>query len=87
MSVQDWNGDQWEAFHAGMQDDEIAMDPWVQALFDIAVYNTENMLPGTYDREDIIDAIDRYLYDEYGVIFDEIFDWDEFRETYGQLRW
>lgn len=75
-----WSGretDMWERFNAyGITDDPVA-----QALFHEGFYN-----PGTHEGVDklaIRDTLADYLRDEYGLDFDDVFDWEAWREMYG----
>lgn len=65
----------WEDFDsAGAFDDQHA-----QALFHAAYFDTGQ---SPDDRAAIRDALEQYLMDTYGIEFDEVFDWDAWRELY-----
>jgi hypothetical protein len=56
-------------------------DATAQALFHEAYFN-----PGGWDKDElsaIRDNLHDYLMDEYGIDFDEVFDWEAWREAYG----
>lgn len=69
--------DMWERFNSyNVTDDRVA-----QALFHEGFYN-----PGTHEGVDkmaIRDTLAEYLKDEYGIEFDDAFDWEAWREMYG----
>lgn len=54
-------------------------DQTLQALFDVALFQ-----PGItpHERSNVIRAMEDYLRDEYDLVFDDIFDWDAYREWY-----
>lgn len=54
-------------------------DRMTQALYDTALFNYD-ISPG--DRAAVMDALKDRLWDEYGVDFDDVFDWDNYREAY-----
>lgn len=56
-------------------------DRQAQALFDAGYFNTDI---SSDDRSAIRDALSDYLMDTYGVDFDEVFDWEAWREAYGE---
>lgn len=55
-------------------------DRHAQALFNEGYFNFE--LPSD-ERVAIREALDEYLMNEYGIDFDEIFDWEAWRDAYG----
>ena len=54
-------------------------DPWVQNLYDAALFEHDI---STADRSAILTSLRDYMWDEYGVDFDDVFDWEGFREAY-----
>lgn len=58
-------------------------DRTAQTLFNEGYFNFE--LPSEQISA-IRDALDSYLLQEYGVDFDEIFDWEAYREAYGEAQ-
>lgn len=54
-------------------------DPWVQNLYDAALF--EHDVSST-DRTAILNTLRDYMWDEYGMDFDDVFDWEGFREAY-----
>jgi hypothetical protein len=54
-------------------------DRQLQALYDAALFNYDI---GMGDRGAIIEGLRDYMWDEYGVDFDSIFDWESYREAY-----
>lgn len=77
----DWSNserDMWQdAFEPiGAFDDRVA-----QALFNEGYFNFDI---DSSDRMAIREALDDYMMSEYGVDFNEIFDWEAWREAYGE---
>ncbi len=57
-------------------------DPTAQALYHEAYFNR-----GVWEPEElsaIRESLNSYLIDNYGIDFDAVFDWDAWREAYGQ---
>jgi len=73
-----WEKDLWtDAFEPiGAFDDRVA-----QALFNEAYFNFDISTP---ERVAIRETLDDYMMREYGVDFDDIFDWQAWREAYGE---
>ena len=57
-----------------LAEDSTVMD-FVGVMFD------DNLSPDF--RHATYDALSDYIMDEYGIDFDDIFDWDAYREWYG----
>jgi hypothetical protein len=60
-------------------DQRMYSDPWVQNLYDAALFDYD---VSTEDRSAILSRLRDYMWDEYGVDFDDVFDWEGFREAY-----
>lgn len=60
--------------------EDVPGDSFVRDTFWDVMYNDELSLQ---QRMDLYDELSDYLYDEYGLEFDDIWDWDAFREWYG----
>jgi hypothetical protein len=60
-------------------DPEIGGDEFLQTLFDMAMFN-EDMTPAQRDAayQNLID----YLEDEYDIDFEDVFDWEDYRDWY-----
>lgn len=58
---------------------ELENDRFVQALYDTALFNHDI---SARDRAAVLDALKDYMWDEYGVSFDDVFDWDGYRSAY-----
>lgn len=56
-------------------------DPVAQALFNEGYFNRD--IPAD-DRSAIREALNDYMLQEYDVEFNDIFDWDAWREAYGE---
>lgn len=57
-----------------------ALDNEARDLFYDVMYNNELSMG---ERLDAYNELTIYIYDEYGLVFEEIWDWDAFREWYG----
>ncbi len=60
-------------------DDRIGDDDHLQALFDAAMFDTDRT---STERDAIYDELVSYLWDEYQIDFEEVFDWEDYREWY-----
>lgn len=56
-------------------------DTVAQALFNEGYFNRDL---DSSDRIAIREALDDYMWQEYGVDFHEIFDWEAWRDAYGE---
>lgn len=56
-------------------------DPFVQNLYDVALFDYD---VSKDDRAAVLRTLGEYLRDEYGVDFDDAFDWEGFRAQYDQ---
>lgn len=56
-------------------------DTTAQALYNEGYFNYDI---STEQRVAIREALDNYMWQEYGVDFQEIFDWEAFRDAYGE---
>ena len=54
-------------------------DQHAHDMFYEAFYNDDLSIS---DRIDIMDELSDYLFDEYGIDFEAIWDWDDFRSWY-----
>jgi hypothetical protein len=54
-------------------------DRMVQALYDTALFNYDI---SKEDRNAVMGSLKDYMWDEYGVDFDDVFDWENYREAY-----
>lgn len=57
-------------------------DTTLQALFNEGYFNFDIT---SDDRIAIRHALDEYLAQEYGISFDDVFDWHAWREAYGEM--
>lgn len=62
-------------------DSHMFNDPWVQNLYDAALFDYDI---SKSDRAEIMHSLRDYMMDEYGVDFDDAFDWEGFRAAYDQ---
>lgn len=77
---------QWGAMEMHLYEDmstglprEFLDDRMTQALYDTALFNFDI---SKSDRQAVMDTLKDHLRDEYGVEFDDIFDWENYREAY-----
>jgi hypothetical protein len=54
-------------------------DQEARGLFDDLMYNNEL---SQEQREAVYDQLAQYIWDEYGINFEEVWDWDDFRAWY-----
>ena len=54
-------------------------DPMMQNLYDAALFDYDI---SKQDRSGFLRSLRDYMWDEYGVDFDDAFDWESFREAY-----
>lgn len=75
----------WYGAEKDLYDDLINGDPvlgedrTLQLLFDVALFDAD-IRPE--EREAVMDELVDYLWEEYGLDFDDVFDWDGYREWY-----
>lgn len=75
----------WSEQEANLYDDflsgnpEIASDHQLQFLYHAALFETDLSAP---DRHIILVELENYLLEEYDIEFDDVFDWDGYREWY-----
>lgn len=60
-------------------DGDIGGDPYLQTLFDAALFD-----PDISDeaREQYYQTLVEYLWDNYGIDFEDVFDWEDYRSWY-----
>jgi hypothetical protein len=56
-----------------------AVDPELREMFWDVMYNDELSIG---ERLDIYQSLSDYIYDEYGMYFEDIWDWEDFRAWY-----
>lgn len=78
----------WTGFESDMWVDTFApfegtfYDAHAQALFDAGFFHTNQ-----YSSDEIASIQEQfyqYLHDQYGIDFDDVFDWNEYRENYSE---
>lgn len=74
-----WTDKQAEIYEDTFPNPTLSSDPVVEALF---FHGYMDMEIDTPERNAAREALYEYLNDEYGVDFDEVFDWEEWREQY-----
>lgn len=63
--------------------DEMRDDRLLTAYVDVLFNGDPGELPVGRERDDIMGALEDYLRDQYDLIFEEVWDWDAWREAYG----
>lgn len=58
---------------------ESAQDQTAHDLFWSVYYDNDLSIPG---REAVLQELNDYLWDEYGIDFEAVWDWEDFREWY-----
>lgn len=58
---------------------DASFDQTAHDLFYDAMYNDDLSID---ERIEMFDELQDYLYDEYGLYFTDVWDWDDFREWY-----
>lgn len=86
MPIDDWEPrDDWSSrennMWADMATENFADDPWAQYLYDQSFF-TFGETPEETNR--FRDAFEQYLDTYYGIDLDEVFDWEAWREAYGE---
>lgn len=60
-------------------DSAMGQDSYLQGLFDTAMFDPD----ATHEqREEAYDALIDYMWDTYGIDFEDVFDWEDYREWY-----
>lgn len=77
----EWSDTEAELFQPLVSESEgaLANDRLAQALYDEAMFNMDLSRD---DRFDIMETLRDYLWEEYEIDFDDIFDWEGWREVY-----
>lgn len=78
--INDWSDIEFNLFDqmAG-PNESLYEDQWVQTLYDAALFDHD---VSSEDRSAILNELRDYMWDNYGVDFDDVFDWEGFREAY-----
>lgn len=79
--MQDWSDVEFNLFDdvAGY-DPEMYNDRMLHALYDAALFDYDI---SKQDRKIIMREMRKYVLSKYGIDFDSVFDWEEFRRNYG----
>lgn len=62
-------------------DSRIGDDQFLQGLFDEALFHDIHGHGGP-EHDFLMDQLAQYLLDEYDIVFDEVFDWEGWRDWY-----
>lgn len=78
--AEQWSNDEQRLFTAMLEGDVGAYgDTHLQSLFDRAMFDPT---PDPSQRQAAYDELLSYLWDEYHIDFEEMFDWEDYREWY-----
>ena len=77
----DWSSAERDLWAGAFEPIGAFTDTHAQALFNAGYFETEY---SKEERSAIRDELSDYLMDAYGYDFDEIFDWEAWREAYGE---
>lgn len=66
-------------FDTAYSEDQAIQDETLQALFDTALFDPD---VGQDERVAAMEDLRSYIEDNYGIVFDEVFDWEDYREWY-----
>lgn len=78
--INEWSDVEFNLFDGMTQsNDSLYQDQWVQTLYDAALFGHD--VSGS-DRAAVLNALRDYMWDEYGMDFDDVFDWEGYREAY-----
>lgn len=77
----DWSEKETQLFQPLLEEGGTPLehDRLAQALYDEAMFNPDL---SAEDRFDILETLRDHLWDEYGIDFDDVFDWEDWRSTY-----
>lgn len=78
---QEWSETESEIWQNSFGDFDAFYDPIAQAMYNEAFFNFDAR-EGQISA--IRDALEEYLAAEYGIDFDAEFDWDAWRDAYGE---
>jgi hypothetical protein len=77
----DWSDFEMDMYERMAHDTDALDDPMMQSMFDLAYFDQDV----SHDiRENAREWLDEYIADEYGFDFDDWFDWEAWREAYGE---
>lgn len=54
-------------------------DQWIQTLYDAALFDHD--IAGA-DRGRVLNQLRDRMWEEYGIDFDDVFDWEDYRSAY-----
>lgn len=79
-SYWEWSGVE-RGFYSDLERENgaISSDRYMQALYDAALF--DHSTPSR-ERGPILEALRDYMWDEYGLDFDDVYDWDGYRDAY-----
>lgn len=79
-SMDEWSEVEFQLFDSmASANPDLYNDQWIQTLYDAALFEHDI---SSSDRAAIMESLRDYMWDEYGLDFDDVFDWEAFREAY-----
>jgi hypothetical protein len=82
INAQNWSDAERELWGGAFGESDTFFDPVAQALFNEGYFNFDL---STEQIGQIRDTLHDYLIDEYGIDFDQVFDWEAYREAYSEM--
>ena len=79
MPFEGWSRNEFRMFDEMNIPDSAFNDPFVQNLYDMALFSHDL---GYEEHVYSVESLRYYLLDEYGIDFDDVFDWGDYRELY-----
>lgn len=80
--MEDWSNIELNLYQEAFdQYDDVFTDRTFQFLYDQALFEYEHYSPE--ERAAVQDTLKDYLFDNYGIDFNAVFDWDGYRANYG----
>ena len=77
---EDWYGPEADLFDDLINGDPVLGDDHkLQLLYDLALFDSD-IRPE--ERDAVYETLQEYLWEEYGIDFDDEFDWDGYRDWY-----
>jgi len=78
--INDWSNIEFQLFNDAVgHSPDIFEDQWIQTLYDAALFDHD---VSSSDRAAILNSLRDRLEEDYGIDFDDVFDWEGYREAY-----
>lgn len=79
--IPNWSDTELNLYNDAFATSDSYNDPVAQAMYHEGYFNMDI---SSDDRIAIRQSLDSYMMDEYGIDFSEVFDWEAWREAYGE---